>query len=401
MNHLDNPPGGARPEQMALLVHEAQIAQLENDIEELQRRMEVQRAVYQHPDTHEFNRIVATGRYQRFEQELVAKERQKTALHHELDALLQHIRQLQTPVAIAHQASSHLGPEASPGVLTSSFDQIITQNNLPPTSTVNEFQPYREPQTQRQRSTPCGPNAMPDEELLQILKTPCPEVFTADGRDGHYRGPAWMRGVPVRRISPGDPYWQRSWIDETAFLKKRDELKAKVEEREERIYGVMYKSFHFAGAELPVPRDLETFERERLEQLKQDLKSVKKNLRYCTAAEEAFKCLENVHPNQLVAKRYLPAEGILHPTNTLYQFALRLKDLAYLHEKGELSMKPFDFLRWRIGTVIERTGANYKTTISNIINEGDRRYDRVVRAVMQRVDDHQRALQPPPSNAAQ
>ncbi|OAA53136.1 subunit IV of cytochrome c oxidase [Cordyceps fumosorosea ARSEF 2679] len=55
----------------------------------------------------------------------------------------------------------------------------------------------------------------------------------------------------------------------------------------------------------------------------------------------------NYHPNQLVAKRYLPAQGLCEK-ELLYKLALKISNLQKLYQKKKLVMNPYDFYRWAI-----------------------------------------------------
>ena len=53
------------------------------------------------------------------------------------------------------------------------------------------------------------------------------------------------------------------------------------------------------------------------------------------------------HPNQLVAKKYLPPEGLC-TKNLMYKLACKISDLRYLAKCNRMAMDPFDLIRWRL-----------------------------------------------------
>ncbi|KAM3527275.1 hypothetical protein MY4038_006434 [Beauveria bassiana] len=53
------------------------------------------------------------------------------------------------------------------------------------------------------------------------------------------------------------------------------------------------------------------------------------------------------HPNQLVAKKYMPADGLCEK-ELLYKFALKISNLQELYRMKKLTMDPYDFYRWAI-----------------------------------------------------
>lgn len=84
------------------------------------------------------------------------------------------------------------------------------------------------------------------------------------------------------------------------------------------------------------------------------------------------------HPNQVVNKRLLPIQGIADNQEIMYKLACKVYDLMCLHDRGELAMDPWDFLRWRINEKLnelypfwESKGArdHVKSVISKICDD--------------------------------
>ncbi|KAJ3486422.1 hypothetical protein NLG97_g6619 [Lecanicillium saksenae] len=66
------------------------------------------------------------------------------------------------------------------------------------------------------------------------------------------------------------------------------------------------------------------------------------------------------HPNQLVAKKYMPPGGLCEK-ELLYKFALKISNLQDLYKKQKLTMDPYDFYRWAICK-------NLKSDLHNAVN---------------------------------
>ncbi|EHK20619.1 uncharacterized protein TRIVIDRAFT_58866 [Trichoderma virens Gv29-8] len=76
------------------------------------------------------------------------------------------------------------------------------------------------------------------------------------------------------------------------------------------------------------------------------------------------------HPNQLIAKQYLPPDGLCQK-EVMYRLACKISDLQHLYRRGELAMDPFDFIRWRIikkaGSLLEKPGDTPKNFIRTVV----------------------------------
>ncbi|PNP49243.1 hypothetical protein THARTR1_10045 [Trichoderma harzianum] len=76
------------------------------------------------------------------------------------------------------------------------------------------------------------------------------------------------------------------------------------------------------------------------------------------------------HPNQLVAKRFLPPRGFCQK-EAMYRLACKISDLQHLYNIGDLAMDPFDFIRWRIikkvGSLLANPWDNPKSFIRTVV----------------------------------
>ncbi|CAM1509822.1 Fc.00g001570.m01.CDS01 [Cosmosporella sp. VM-42] len=190
------------------------------------------------------------------------------------------------------------------------------------------------------------------DEVLKMLQTQWDTVYavTSDGQT--YTAPAFLRGVPVSRLEEANPYWERSWDSLSEYLNK---------EPQEELLKRQSHDLHAAD-----PHN---------KALKKKYKNHQDNVSKHRKIREIFGGESRYHPNQLVAKRHMPAEGLCRQ-ELMYTVACKVSDLQVLKLKGELSMDPFDFLRWRIGrkansllNMVGDRSRNIKTIISNICSE--------------------------------
>ncbi|KAK4076709.1 uncharacterized protein Triagg1_4312 [Trichoderma aggressivum f. europaeum] len=76
------------------------------------------------------------------------------------------------------------------------------------------------------------------------------------------------------------------------------------------------------------------------------------------------------HPNQLVAKRFLPPRGFCQK-ELMYRLVCKISDLQHLYNTGDLAMDPFDFIRWRIikkvGSLLANPWDNPKSFIRTVV----------------------------------
>jgi len=145
-----------------------------------------------------------------------------------------------------------------------------------------------------------------------------------------------MRGVPVNKITEDSPYWDRHWRSLDAYIAREGE--------EERLKAEWTARLVEAKKTVPI-----TAEQKRQKKLVAD--TAKRHSDNCSKQHKIGKMFGSdtvAHPNQVANKRYLPEDGLCEQ-ETVYSLALRLYDLEFLYQHGELTMQPWDFLRWRIG----------------------------------------------------
>lgn len=170
------------------------------------------------------------------------------------------------------------------------------------------------------------------DETTKVLRTRWDEVYQLSEDGATYIRPRFMRGVPVGRM-PGS-YRDRSWAKLEDYLAKEDE-----EERLKAEYNDRVASAMTAG---PVPKEL----RDRCKMHKDNVSKHRK-------IREVFGGTSTMHPNQVLAKGHLPEAGLCEQ-EVMYMLGCKFTDLAMLSTRGELAMDPWDFLRWRIGRLVEQ-----------------------------------------------
>lgn len=201
-------------------------------------------------------------------------------------------------------------------------------------------------------------------EMNRVLNTPYEAVYQV-GDDGKYIRPSFLRGTPVEKVSEDSPYWEHSWGSLDTYLAREVEEESLKHEYGERLrLQPNNKSFQIAH------------------------KRHKDNVSKHRKIREVFGGQESCHPNQLVAKKHLPLEGLCEQ-ETMYMLGCKMTDLSELASRGKLAMHPWDFIRWRIGRLMmERVQipglsgkAKLKSVIFNISNaESD---DRVFRQIIE------------------
>lgn len=162
-----------------------------------------------------------------------------------------------------------------------------------------------------------------------------------------YTAPDSLRGVPIERIKETGAYWERTWDSLDAFIAHEDEERSLKEQYQAR-----------RDAE---PNNVTIQKRAKFHQ---------DNMSKHFKIREIFGDHSPYHPNQLVAKRHLPVEGLCQK-ELMYRVACKISDLKILNEKGSLAMDAWDFIRWRIGLKIaeriNHLGENGKRFVRTII----------------------------------
>lgn len=198
---------------------------------------------------------------------------------------------------------------------TDEQSNIIEQNNTMEKSSIMK------------QDNATDPNEINEEQDLQsILQTPSGDVFHIIHDKQTYILPASLKGVPVARITETSEYWDPSWASLDAYLaREKEEENLKAESSVRR---------------LTEPSEFNEKEYKR----HSDNVSKQRKIR------EIFS--NDRHPNQLVSKHHMP-EGGLCEQELMYKVACKISDLYVLHQKGQLAMDPWDFIRWRIALKLE------------------------------------------------
>ncbi|GKT99236.1 acyl- thioesterase ii [Fusarium langsethiae] len=176
-------------------------------------------------------------------------------------------------------------------------------------------------------------------------------AFSSDGQT--YTAPKCLIGTPVRKITENGDYWKSGWLSlESFFAQEENEKKAKAEAYRRRQLNPSDKR---AAHEYKIHSD---------------------NVCKHKKTREIFGPETNYHPNQLVSKHHLPADGLCH-IDIMYKLACKISDLKYLQDRRELAMDPWDFIRWRVALKLQpkllfaaQSGREYVRTIISQIFEG-------------------------------
>ncbi|RDA93503.1 hypothetical protein CP533_3968 [Ophiocordyceps camponoti-saundersi (nom. inval.)] len=167
------------------------------------------------------------------------------------------------------------------------------------------------------------------DELLRFLSTPFNAVFTLTQDETKFFMPSVMRHVPVDVISEDSPYYDPEWTSVTDFLE------GEAHEEKEKL---KYKELMDLHPDNKVYRERH--------------KNHQDNVSKYRKIREIFGPGSNYHPNQLVAKCHLPVGGLCEK-EIMYRLACKISELSVLHEKNDLVMDPWDFIRWRIASKIQ------------------------------------------------
>ncbi|KAF9878071.1 acyl-thioesterase [Colletotrichum karsti] len=222
-----------------------------------------------------------------------------------------------------------------------------------------------------------APDPNEDEEtaaLLEVTGTPWNEAFTTSDDGKVFTSPAMLRGVPTTPITETCPYWEPSWlkfgdaIDENRFQREYDQA---CEQWRQRIHrGSLSEA------------DQEYFDKQE-----------KKYYRLVNEAKVIRKWFcpgKTLHPNQFMAKAYMPDVGFCLPHN-LYRIANYLNRLKVLFERGELAMQPLYFLLWRMSVSFDReagNGIHARSFCSRLIEEDRHAFDPLLRKAVIRSAQH-------------
>ncbi|OAR00321.1 hypothetical protein LLEC1_01015 [Akanthomyces lecanii] len=173
-------------------------------------------------------------------------------------------------------------------------------------------------------------------DMFQQLATTSDSVFvlSADGKT--YQEPIAVRGVP-----------EKGWLSLDKLL-----LAEKVAQEKKHYYRAQAPAFG-------IPKTDRNHKFRRQEKVASDDCS-----KYAKIREIFGQGHGKYHPNQLVAKKYMPAQGLCEK-ELLYKFALKISNLQQLYQKKKLAMDPYDFYRW---VICKKLKSDLQNALSNSRN---------------------------------
>ncbi|KAF4465015.1 acyl- thioesterase ii [Fusarium albosuccineum] len=166
------------------------------------------------------------------------------------------------------------------------------------------------------------------QQVEKMLRTPWQEVIAISKDGKKYTAPESLKGTPVEKLTEDGPNWKPTWDSLNGYMA--------LEYEEERLKKE-------SSARLKVNPDSKSAL--AAHKLHQDNVSKHRRIR------DIFGPKTSYHPNQLVSGRHLPDEGLCQK-ELMYRIACKVNDLRVLHERGKLTMDPWDFFRWRISKKI-------------------------------------------------
>lgn len=145
----------------------------------------------------------------------------------------------------------------------------------------------------------------------------------------YYVAPQSLFGLGVKKLREDSTDWSIQWKSLDKYLAQESEqIRLKCHFTEElQTHG---------KADLP-----------RYESIKKAKKLHSDNCSKQTKIRQIFGPDSPYHPNQLVARKHLPAAGLCDQ-EIMYKLACKISDLQTLQKQKHLAMDPFDYLRWRI-----------------------------------------------------
>ncbi|KAF4961055.1 hypothetical protein FSARC_10289 [Fusarium sarcochroum] len=162
------------------------------------------------------------------------------------------------------------------------------------------------------------------ETISRMLRKPRNMVYETSPDGQRYTSPQCLNDTPTGKITEDGAYWKTGWSSLEAFFAQ--------EEHEEDAKREAHELLKIK----PSDKDAATA-------YKVHSDNVSKHRRI----RDIFGSKTSYHPNQLVSKHHLPQEGLCHK-EVMYRLACKISDLRVLHEKHELAMDPWNFIRWRI-----------------------------------------------------
>lgn len=186
--------------------------------------------------------------------------------------------------------------------------------------------------------------------LLRIMDLPWWDIYRLSPDGTTYQSPTILCGVPTQRIDEQSPYWEKSWDSLDDFLAKQADnsvMKAKL----------------YAQLQLD-PKNAVLIKKHK-ECSDDSSKYIK--------IREIFGPETRYHPNQLVAKKHLPHNGLCQK-DRLYNLALRISDINCLKDRGHLhqSMDSYEFVRWRVAKLaikrLPQIGGSARSFIAGLVD---------------------------------
>ncbi|KAF6833285.1 hypothetical protein CPLU01_05636 [Colletotrichum plurivorum] len=208
--------------------------------------------------------------------------------------------------------------------------------------------------------------------LLEVTATPWKDVFVTSDDGKTFVWPLMLQGVPTAPITEDGPYWEPSWLKFRDTINEEHLQLQHSQDKEERRQKLSHG-----------PLSAE----ERAEYNSRD-KRYQRSMNVAKVAKKWFCPGKTLHPNQMMAKRYLPDIGLCQPYN-IYQICNVMSRLNVLYERGEMAMQPIYFLLWRMSVVIERVPqTGIKSFSRSIVEEGHTSMDPILRQAVLRAAQH-------------
>ncbi|KAM5343748.1 hypothetical protein ACJ41O_012285 [Fusarium nematophilum] len=278
-------------------------------------------------------------------------------------------------------------------------ESVDARGSLPSSSRLSGYQ--NEPESlQRHIGTTYGasltnlrlPVSDIDSQFRKILSTRFEDVFALDVARNIIVSPPSVNGVPCERLSEEDYYFKMAGWNTFQDL-KYDAIAIQVyaqqiEKDIKRLRDELDSTQPMLGNQ-NITSGIQHqvgFLRRLLDE-KENILLRHKTIQDCRSGP-----LKLFHPNQILAKNFIPTGGLCTiDDETLYLICLCLNDLQRLKVRNIIKMQPFDFLRWRIGVVLYRLGAGFlgpdgfKSVCRGLCGEGIYSDD-VMRQVREMVD---------------
>ncbi|KHO01232.1 uncharacterized protein MAM_00233 [Metarhizium album ARSEF 1941] len=183
----------------------------------------------------------------------------------------------------------------------------------------------------------------PGPGFWETIRTSYDSVYSHDEDALVYTAPNSLKAVPIEKINENSSYWESSWDSLDEFIAQEDK---------ERSLKEQYQAMKNAEPNNVAIRKTAKFHQDNMS------KHVK--------IREVFGLHSPYHPNQLVAKKHLPSEGLCQK-ELMYRVACKISDLKVLNDRGVLAMDAWHFIRWRIGRKLEERLGHQCETARNFV----------------------------------